>query len=281
VDGIAIMHPTNLDELAREEAEYHDHSPEASDAHRLDYPRNEYFHARIAEAIYAGVPQEEILLEIGAGEGYDARRLVNNYRLVLTDVSPGALKRIGENLQHENILGLIAATGDRLPFVNNSFAGVYMAATWHHFTDAELAFGEFMRVLRPGGRLVIGVEPNAFWFRLVKKFRRLLCRATHADPGEGSRADAEMEGFSHSYLRSLRSRSDVRSVKIYPMWFLTGFWHYGLEFIHRVLKRKTRVNIPKFLDWPFLAVDQILFCIPFFNRLCWHWGVVVEKNIKL
>jgi SAM-dependent methyltransferase len=57
--------------------------------------------------------------------------------------------------------GLRAAVSDvrRLPFKDGSFDAVYSMGTIEHFHDPETAVGEIHRVLRPGGRVVIGV-PN-------------------------------------------------------------------------------------------------------------------------
>ena len=56
---------------------------------------------------------------------------------------------------------LRAAVADvrRLPFRDGSFDAVYSMGTIEHFRDPETALGEIHRVLRPGGRAVVGV-PN-------------------------------------------------------------------------------------------------------------------------
>jgi SAM-dependent methyltransferase len=56
---------------------------------------------------------------------------------------------------------LRAAVADvrRLPFRDQSFDAVYSMGTIEHFRDPEVAVDEIHRVLRPGGRAVVGV-PN-------------------------------------------------------------------------------------------------------------------------
>jgi exosortase/archaeosortase family protein len=46
-----------------------------------------------------------------------------------------------------------------LPFVDNSFDAIYSMGTIEHFDESETAVTEMARVLKPGGRLVLGV-PN-------------------------------------------------------------------------------------------------------------------------
>jgi len=47
----------------------------------------------------------------------------------------------------------------QLPFRDGSFDAIYSMGTVEHFDETEQAIGEILRVLRPGGRAVIGV-PN-------------------------------------------------------------------------------------------------------------------------
>ena len=48
-----------------------------------------------------------------------------------------------------------------LPFANQSFDAIYSMGTIEHFLDPERALREMFRVLKPGGRAVVGV-PNRF-----------------------------------------------------------------------------------------------------------------------
>ena len=47
----------------------------------------------------------------------------------------------------------------RLPFGDDSFDAIYSMGTIEHFAESEAALVEMIRVLRPGGRIVLGV-PN-------------------------------------------------------------------------------------------------------------------------
>jgi SAM-dependent methyltransferase len=57
--------------------------------------------------------------------------------------------------------GLLAAVGDvrALPFRDASFDAIYSMGTIEHFEETERAVEEMARVLKPGGRAIVGV-PN-------------------------------------------------------------------------------------------------------------------------
>jgi SAM-dependent methyltransferase len=59
--------------------------------------------------------------------------------------------------------GLLAAVGDvrELPFRDASFDAIYSMGTIEHFDETERAVDEMARVLKPGGRAIVGV-PNRY-----------------------------------------------------------------------------------------------------------------------
>ena len=59
----------------------------------------------------------------------------------------------------EQVLRAPIADVRELPFRDGSFDAIYSMGTVEHFDETEQAIGEIFRVLRPGGRAVIGV-PN-------------------------------------------------------------------------------------------------------------------------
>lgn len=278
--NIQVCYAEEMSDLAKEEAHHHDHDDEdATDVHQLDAWRNEYYHAYIWKVLQ-GVEKGSRLLEIGAGSGYDAKHLIDDYSVVLTDVSPETLFRLQQSLgdKANRVSAYLACDGEHLPFADKQFEGVYMIAVFHHFEQPARALAECSRVLKPGGRLLLGIEPNMTYFRPLKWFQKILYRITHTDPHHISQADAQMIGFSKGQFSILLKNGDWKDISIKPMWFLVGWLHYILEFVYRAFKLKKRIRISRKVEKMLVSIDEFLFKIPGVKYLCWHWIVTARKK---
>lgn len=276
-DGIIVAWPKTMGELAQEEAHYHDEFDEnAADVHQLTTYRNKFYHDSIHDSIRKH-PRGRAL-EVGAGSsGTEAEHVLRHHQVVETDISPDTLKRLRGNLS-QTPEAFVAVDGEHIPFEKASFDIVYMVATFHHFEHPEVALAEFARVLKLGGLLVMGIEPNTTYFRPIKYLRGLLCRMTHMNPHEGSKADALMEGFTYNKLRRLLQNPQWSGYTIRPMWLIAGFMHYILEFLYRAFKMKKRISLPKGLEKNIVRLDEFLFSIPGCKHLCWHWIITANRS---
>jgi ubiquinone/menaquinone biosynthesis C-methylase UbiE len=105
-------------------------------------------------------------LEIGAGTGYFAINLIKAGILggaTCTDISPGMLETLERNARDAGVGDQVdtrACDAEQLPFEDESFDFVFGHAVLHHIPDLSRAFGEFHRVLRPGGTLFFAGEPS-------------------------------------------------------------------------------------------------------------------------
>jgi SAM-dependent methyltransferase len=153
-------------------------------------------------------------LEVGAGTGYFSLNLLRAgivREATCTDISPGMVRALRANAER---LGLEVRTAwadaESLPFAERSFDLVLGHAVLHHLPDLERAFGEFHRVLRPGGWIVFAGEPSRFGDRLaaVPKrgavalapvWRRALRAA--APPPSWPDPDSSMNGGDHELER--------------------------------------------------------------------------------
>lgn len=102
------------------------------------------------------LPTEGWLLDMGGGTGRVAatlRPLAG--RLVISDLSVPMLAQATA----KGIACAVQAQAEGLPFPNGHFERILVVDALHHFADQRRAVGELLRVLRPGGRLVIE-EPD-------------------------------------------------------------------------------------------------------------------------
>lgn len=101
--------------------------------------------------------------------------------VVSVDMDPGALARAGRLFSAEvgrGVLRFEKADLRSLPYDDNSFDYVVSHATLHHVEGVGVAVGEMLRVLRPGGRLIIiDLKPSALFSPIPGHGRSRLRRA--------------------------------------------------------------------------------------------------------
>jgi SAM-dependent methyltransferase len=191
-------------------------------------------------------------LEIGAGTGYFTLNMLRAGLIgeaTCSDISPGMLSALQANAKG---LGLKVKTkpadAEQLPFADASFDLVFGHAVLHHIPDLERAFGEFARVLAPGGTIVFAGEPSRYGDRLagvpkraagaLAPLWRRAIGARPAPPAEGGAPEAALEGFVdvHAFAPAELTRAaqsagmtdvHVRGEELLANWF--GWTNRTLE----------------------------------------------------
>lgn len=163
---------------------YHDWEADSYDdkwAISFDRRCTDYVRQRIAAvAGTAGWPYGRAL-EIGCGTGFfglNAKLAGVLTELEVCDISPGmvaAARRTADRLGFT--VGGQPADAEALPYDDDSFDLVVGHAFLHHIPDVALALREVLRVLRPGGRFVVGGEPTRYGDRVARWLSRLTWRA--------------------------------------------------------------------------------------------------------
>jgi ubiquinone/menaquinone biosynthesis C-methylase UbiE len=104
----------------------------------------------------------ERLLEIGPGTGYYTLDLGDWIgaagRLEIFDLQQEMLDHTMRRVGERGLSNVVATQGDArsLPYEDGSFDGVVLITVLGEVPDQEAALREIARVLRPGGRLVVG-----------------------------------------------------------------------------------------------------------------------------
>jgi demethylmenaquinone methyltransferase/2-methoxy-6-polyprenyl-1,4-benzoquinol methylase len=108
----------------------------------------------------SGVLPGQKVLDIAAGTGdltrAFARRVGPNGCVVHTDINEAMLRVGRDRLVDEGIImPSVLCDGEQLPFADNSFDIVSVAFGLRNMTHKERALQEFLRVLKPGGKLLV------------------------------------------------------------------------------------------------------------------------------
>jgi SAM-dependent methyltransferase len=116
------------------------------------------------------------VLEIGVGLGTDHLQLARaGARLSGIDLTPRSIEQTGRRFElYGESSDLQVADAERLPFPNASFDAVYSFGVLHHTPGMGGAVGEAARVLRPGGRALVGLYNRNSYFYAWRLGRYLL-----------------------------------------------------------------------------------------------------------
>ena len=114
----------------------------------------------------------ERILEVGPGAGYNtlavAKRLAPHGRLTIVDVDTSMLIATIGRLRKQGIGHLVSACradARSLPFEAHTFDAAFLVAVLGEVGDVRAALLEARRVVRPGGRIVVGelrLDPHAY-----------------------------------------------------------------------------------------------------------------------
>ncbi len=126
----------------------------------LDLPRP-FMRRETMLELLAPAPGERVL-EVGAGIGYYslpvARSLGPDGRLSALDIQPAMLDELMRRARAEEITTIEPVQGNAqvLPYPDATFDAAFLVATLGEIPARDQALRELRRVLKPGGRLVVG-----------------------------------------------------------------------------------------------------------------------------
>lgn len=132
----------------------------------------EHYLEKRTRFVLSACPPPGRILDVGCGTGALAARLVaSGYEMVGLDPSPGMLEVMrGRAPEIEAVQG----SATEMPFADDEFDLSLSVATMHHIADADavrLALGEMVRVVKPGGRILVWDHNprNPYWPYLMRR----------------------------------------------------------------------------------------------------------------
>jgi ubiquinone/menaquinone biosynthesis C-methylase UbiE len=142
-------------------------------------------------------PGEPRVLDVGCGTGLLAGRIARRLpgsHVVGCDFSPGMLQRAAQRQAGPD---WVRADAQRLPFADASFDAVVSTQALHWVPDQRAALGEFLRVLAPGGRLLVSLinPPLEVTSRLTRAGSRVLGEPLFWPTQKRMRRQVEAAGF--------------------------------------------------------------------------------------
>jgi SAM-dependent methyltransferase len=182
------------------------------------------------------------------------------------DISPPTVMQARAAFDDGPRSRLRSAVGDvrALPFSDDSFDAIYSMGTIEHFDETERAVEEMARVLKPGGRAIIGV-PN----RHDPFLRPLLATALQA---AGLYGYGYEKSYSRRALRRMLERADLEVVAETAILFIPG-WLRMLDLACHAWCRPL-AGITGALVRPFIFLDRHL---PAVRRHGYLLATVVTK----
>lgn len=119
----------------------------------------------------------KFILDVATGTGdfaIEALKL-NPEKIIGVDISEGMLeigKRKMKTNKYESVIALMRADSENLPFEENKFDAVIVAFGVRNFENLEKGLAEMLRVIKPGGRVVVleFSKPRVFPMRQLYSF---------------------------------------------------------------------------------------------------------------
>lgn len=275
-DGILNVLPKESNDFINTEEIFWDLTYEQEGV-RSARDRSSHFHKHFRKPLKS-LPPGSTIIELGCGNRADILEIAqNDKRVIATDISLRALqyaRKLAQEMNVSSSVDFIRASAHKLPFGDSTIDGVLMAAAFHHIEKPESGLKEMKRVVKDGGFIVFGVEPNSWPYKTIYRALSPIKKYVRKNRNRSvdSIADDETSGFSKKDFTKLFDKHGIEIVEIKRV-------KYTLEWYDSYLRLKSRIKNQPVLASPtlqknFTRVDNVIEKIPLINYFNWHWNVI-------
>ena len=228
------------------------------------------------------LPQSAKILEVSCGTRGDGIGVaISEKKVIESDLSLDAVLKTRERARlagTEKNQEFIVCDAENLPFADNTLDAAFITASLHHLPNPEKGLKEMKRVVKPGGLVIIALEPNS-WpyytiFPLLSPTKWLVRKMQKRKIN--SVADDTTRGFSKKKLERLVKGADLEIIDIKPVKFFLEFYDSGRRLAGRFRGYDKPLNIK--LQKNILAIDEMLAKIPIIRNFPWHWNIITRKK---
>ena len=151
----------------------------------------------------------ERVLDLGCGDGNYTEPIADRTgAAIAVDISHAMLRAATTRLRHRAQVFLVQADGARLPFRGASFDAVIAVTVLCFAEDPQGLLAEACRILRPGGRIVLGELGRYSPWALARKLKGLLGETVYRQAHFFTRSELE-ELLTSSGFHDVAFRSAV------------------------------------------------------------------------
>jgi len=143
------------------------------------------------------------ILDIGTGTGFiplnTAEYLSENDTFLCSDISQEMLDVASKNIIKENFIcqfKFLKSDGNEINVNNNKVLIITMNSVVHHIPNLSHFFTQLNDIILPGGRIIIGHEPNKLFYTTKSLINRYLLFHTFSSPKKLTTTIARKTGLS-------------------------------------------------------------------------------------